>query len=89
MSDADDTRPGTPRAKLSTHNRLQVRELVRTWIEMAPRLRRVRVEFDKGVMWAIVTEDGFVARAPLDDSEDVWLAWGRAMNDLAKMKRGD
>lgn len=85
--DADDTRPSTPRAKLSTHNRLQVRELVRTWLEMAPRRHRARVEYADGVLWAIVADgDGHTGRAPIGEHDDVWHAWGRAKADLPTRK---
>jgi hypothetical protein len=79
----DDTRPSTPRAKLTTATRLQVRELVRTWLEMAPRRRHVRVEHEDGVTWAWVRDErGHAQREPLSDGDDPWTAWGRAMGRL-------
>jgi len=79
----EDTKPSTPVAKLSTQNRLQIRELVRTWLEMAPKRRHARVDFEDGVAWAVVRDErGYVAREPLRSEDDVWTAWGRALGSL-------
>ncbi len=79
----DDTKPATPRAKLSTHNRLQIRTLVETWLEMSPKKRHARLEYDDGMLWAVVRDErGHVAREPFREHDEPFLSFARAMGHL-------